>query len=123
MNILRWILLPVFVTIGFFVTGFGSAFLANNLRIWSFPIMGFLVAFVVVTISYLTAPKYKLITGTVVFVIGAIFALKLVGKAWYPENYPRPYERTFIPIICTYVGGILGLLFPTLINKVRKKSA
>lgn len=40
----------------FFICGIGGAFIASFLNVWDIPVAGFLAAFSVVAVAYLSAP-------------------------------------------------------------------
>jgi hypothetical protein len=71
---------------------------------------GFCAAFAVVVVAYLAAPSHKQTASAVAFALGAIVAWHLLEQSFYPENHAaRPYGSTNLPLIATYVGGMLGL--------------
>jgi len=95
----------------FLIGGIGGSFASIILGLWGLPGAGFLAAFSVVCVAYLTAPRSKLAFSIACFVFGAFAAWVLVGTAWYPESYgEKAYEPTSLPLAATCGGGVLGLV-------------
>jgi hypothetical protein len=114
---LRWAL---FVGGSFLVAGAAGGFAAWCLQLWLLPGAGFCAAAAVVVVGYLAAPAFKLPTSGVVFVVGAVAAWIILEPSWLPESYgDRAYQRTHLPVLATYCGGILGLLVTALLGKTR----
>jgi hypothetical protein len=55
-------------------------------------------------------PPDRLAAATVSFTLGAAAAYVLLRHASFPENHPRAYEQTFIPLWVTLSGGVIALL-------------
>lgn len=79
------------------------------------PSDGAFAAFVVVVVGALAARRHRLITSLVIFLFGAYFAWLLVGT-WYPSAtwpdrfLPAGPPRVWSPIVCTWIGGLFGVL-------------
>lgn len=110
-NIQKW-LLSIFAIIGaFFTCGLGGAFLAESLNIWSVPVAGFLAAFSVVTVAYLSAPLNPRAFASAVFVVGASIAFYLLNDEVYPDSYQeRAYLHTWLPYLTTLIGGLVSMV-------------
>mgnify|MGYP003611403621 CR=1 FL=1 len=67
---------------------------------------GALAAFLVVLAGALAAPRKRLLTAVIVFIVGAAFAWAEVGEMYSPTGPARVWS----PIIGTYIGGLLGIL-------------
>jgi hypothetical protein len=102
----RWLWLPWEIAIGFLVSGFAAWALLSNILSWPDPAIGFLVAAAVVVMTYVRAPNHRLLASALSLVLGAIFAYILLRGSTFPENHPRGYEQTFIPLWCTLAGGM-----------------
>lgn len=105
----RWVIVPFVAVTVFVVTaivGFGLCLLFG---LWFEPVIGFMAAFSTVLITSLSAPKFEEWVGVLTYFLGAVAAWYLIGDSFYPENYAQPYEPTNIPIVVTYLGGLLGV--------------
>jgi len=116
--VLRWALAPLLVVCGFIVTGMLGGFVADFVGLWHIPGAGFSAAFAVVVVAYLAAPRYKFVSAITALVLGAIAAWLLLEPSFYPESYGArdAYQPTHLPIIATYIGGLLGLIAVILIR-------
>jgi hypothetical protein len=116
---LRWTLMVVVVIASFVVAGFVGAFVAEALGLWFVPSIGFIAAFAVVLATYLSAPTRKLTSALVAMLVGAVVAWLLAQPSYFPASYGEglAYEPTYLPIVVTYVGGLLGLLVSTLLHR------
>jgi hypothetical protein len=117
--VLRWSLALLAILGGFAVAGVLGGLAADVAGFWHLPGAGFSAAFAVVIVAYLAAPTYKLRTAAVALVLGAIAAWLLLEPSFYPESYGErgAYEPTHLPIIATYIGGLLGLVAAMLIGR------
>ena len=106
----RWLWLPWEVAIGFLVSAFVAWAVLSNLLNWPDPAIGFLAAVAVVVTTYVRAPNHRLLAAAFSFVFGAIAAYILLRGSTFPENHPRAYEQTFIPLWVTLSGGVAALL-------------
>jgi len=106
----RWLWLPWEVGIAFFVSSFVAWALLSNLVNWPTPAIGFLAAAAVVVATYARAPTHRLLAAVCSFALGAIVAYVLLRGATFPENHPRGYEQTSIPLLVTLFGGVVALL-------------
>ncbi len=117
--ILRWALALLLVFCGFVVTGMLGGLIAGFVGLWHLPGAGFSAAFAVVIAAYLAAPSHKLGSAFTALILGAIAAWLLLEPSFYPESYGDrdAYQPTHLPIIATYIGGLLGLLAAVLIGR------
>jgi hypothetical protein len=107
---IRWVLLPFEVVLGFVLSGIAIGLLVDQLHVWFEPVVGFLVAIVVVVTAYVRAPARPILAALVSYVLGAAVAYALLRSSYYPENTSRAYEPTLIPLWATLVGGAVALL-------------
>ncbi len=114
-----FIISAVIVIITFVVSAVGAGLLADLIGIWKKPVIGASAAFFVVLSGYVTAPCYKRIAASIWLIVGAISAWVLAGNSYYPEDYTQAYEITLIPLIATYLSGILALLICMVWHKKR----
>jgi hypothetical protein len=73
-------------------------------------VLGGVAAFGTVVAAAATAPSAKRRTALVVFAVGAGVAWFLLNPWWFPESHPRAYQRSHLPLVGTYIGGVLGLV-------------
>lgn len=99
----------VIVILTFLVSAISAAFLADFVGIWKKPIIGAMAAFCVVISGYVTSPSHKRAAAVVWLIVGAITAWFLAGDSYYPEDYKHAYQLTFMPIVATYLSGLLAL--------------
>lgn len=72
---------------------------------------GFCAAFSVVSTAYLSVPKFRNESCTIVFVVGTFAAWFILEPSYYPENYQElAYQPSHLPFISTIAGGIFGLI-------------
>lgn len=116
-ELIRWLSTPFVPVMAFLLAALSSGLLADKLGFWHEPVMGFVSAFVVVISAYLTAPDGKDWISLVAFLIGAVVAWFLVGDSFYPENYFRAYEPTYVPLVATYIGGLIGVILCFVLNR------
>ena len=103
---LKWTLAFLAALGGFTAGGIIGSVASDLAGYWYRPGAGFCAALAVVVVAYLAAPTHKLLSATVVLLLGAIAAWIVLEPSWYPESY----APTHAPIIATYVGGALGFL-------------
>jgi hypothetical protein len=117
--VLRWALAVLAVLGGFTVAGILGGLATDFAGFWNLPGAGFSAAFAVVVVAHLAAPSHKLRTATVALVLGAVVAWLLLEPSFYPESYGNrgAYEPTHLPVIATYIGGLLGLVAAALIGR------
>lgn len=110
---LKWLLMLLAVLGGFFTAAIVGALITAHAGFWDLPAAGFCAAFAVVVVTYLAAPYHKMGSATLAFCIGAVVAWFLLEPSFYPEYPARyqdvAYQPTHLPLIATYLGGILGL--------------
>jgi hypothetical protein len=104
----------------FVVAAFGSGTIAGYIGLWKKPIIGAFSAFIVVLVGYKTAPKYKKHAAVLWLLAGAVAAYFLSGDSYYPEDHQHAYQLTYIPLIATYVSGIIAVIFCFWLSKKRK---
>jgi hypothetical protein len=107
---IRWVLLPFEMVLGFVLSGIAIGLLVERLHVWFEPVVGFLVAGVVVVTAYARAPARPLLSAFVTYLIGAAVAYSLLRNSYFPENTLRAYEPTLIPLWVTLGGGVLALV-------------
>lgn len=117
---MRWMLALLAVIGGFFLAGIAGGIVSNVLLdVWSLPGAGFSAAFAVVVVTYLVAPGHKLISASIAFMIGAIIAYVMLEPSFLPESYGDrgAYEPTHLPVIATYLGGVVGLMIVAVLER------
>ena len=100
----------VIVLIIFVVSAVGAGLLAGLADVWKKPIIGSVAAFCVVIAGYVTAPNHKQLASVVWLIVGAISAWLLAGDSYYPEDYEHAYQLTIIPLLATYLSGLVALV-------------
>ncbi len=108
----QWILAVLAVLGAFFVSGIAGSIATDILGFWHIPGAGFFAALAVVVTTYFAAPSRKLLFCFGVFAVGAIAAWVVLEPSWYPDTRrygTLAYEPTHLPVIATYIGGIIGL--------------
>ena len=101
--------------------GFGGLVIASTLKISEIHSSGFFAAFGVVSVAYLSAPKYHIYTSIITFLLGALIA-------WYLLKDTNNYEGgssyflngKYTAFIITIFGGLSSLficLFPFAVKK------
>ncbi len=101
----------IIVLVVFVIAAFASGTIAGYIGLWKKPIIGACSAFIVVLVGYKTAPKYKKHAAVLWLLSGAIAAFFLSGDSYYPENHQYAYQLTYIPLIATYISGIIAVIF------------
>jgi len=109
---LKWTMAFLAVAGAFLIAGIAGGLAADSLGFWSTLGAGFAAAFAVVLVAYFSAPAHKLSVAIAAFVVGAIVAWSLLEPSFYPESYRErgAYQLTHLPVLATYLGGLLGLL-------------
>jgi hypothetical protein len=117
--VLRWALALLAIFGGFTAAGLLGGLASDFAGFWQLPGAGFSASFGVVVVAYLAAPAHKLHTAIVALILGAVAAWLLLEPSFYPESYGArgAYEPTHVPIVATYVGGLLGLVVAALISR------
>ncbi|WP_232227685.1 hypothetical protein, partial [Aerolutibacter daejeonensis] len=117
--VLRWALALLAAFSGFAVAGIVGGLAAEFAGFWNLPGAGFSAAFAVVVLAYLAAPSHKLPAAAVALTLGAVVAWLLLEPSFYPESYGDrgAYEPTHLPVVTTYIGGLVGLLASVLIGR------
>ena len=117
--VLRWAMALLAVFGGFAVAGILGGLATDIAGFWHLPGAGFSAAFAVVVVAFLAAPSHKLRTATFALILGAVVAWLPLEPSYYPESYGDrgAYEPTHLPIVATYIGGLLGLLASVLIRR------
>ena len=106
---MKWILAFLSVVGGWLLGGIAGGFAGALAGLWDIPSAGVGAAFVAVVVAYLAAPSRKLLSASVVLVVGAVLAWLALEPSTYPGSYRgHAYEGTHLPIIATYVSAILG---------------
>ena len=117
--ILRWALTLLAVFCSFVIAGIFGGIAAGLSGLCSLPGAGFSAAFSVVVVAYLSAPNHRFRTATVALILGVVVAWLLLEPSFYPESYGEreAYQLTHLPVVATYLGGLLGLLVSALIQR------
>jgi hypothetical protein len=111
MNQVRgFVISAVIVIITFLVSATTAGILADLAGVWKKPFIGASAAFVVVLSGYATAPSHKQIASITWLIVGAIAAWILAANSYYPEDYTQAYQPTLIPLLATYLSGLIALL-------------
>jgi hypothetical protein len=118
---LRWFCLPPALFAIFLFLGLALAFLNSFLRLWFEPAAGFILALVWVLSAHLIAPDRKPIASAMAFGIGTMLAWQFIGDSWYPENHPKAYQPTHLPIMVTIAGGVLGFAGSITMEMMKRK--
>jgi len=113
MSALKQWTLSIFAVLGaFFVAGIAGSLATDLLGFWPLPGAGFSAALAVVVTTYFAVPSRRILFSWGVFVVGAIAAWVLLEPSFYPETRrygALAYQATHLPVIATYVGGVIGL--------------
>jgi hypothetical protein len=111
--------LAVLATLGaFFFAGIAGALATNAVGFWEIPGAGFCAALAVVVTAYLAAPTHGFLCALCTLAIGMVVAWLLLEPSFYPESYrARAYEPTHVPVIATYLGGVIGLLAAAVLRR------
>lgn len=117
----RWLPLPFLIPIAFFVGSLAGAIVAGTFRAWDLPTIGFCAAIAVVFTGHHTAPTHRFGVSVVLLLIGGVAAYLLVGRSCYPEGYEKAYEPTYIPLLTTLFGGLLGVTYSFLRTRGEKE--
>lgn len=118
--ILKWTLAALGVFAAFIAGYLVGVFVDGYLHYWGLPWSGFCAAFSIVLASYLAAPSHKRAAARIILIIGAGAAWYLLEPSWYPEYYGnKAYQPTHLPLLATYIGGILGLVIAELFQRGR----
>ncbi len=117
----RWFCLPPAVFAVFMFLGLALQFLNTFAHVWFEPAGGFILALVWVLSAHFIAPDRKPVASAIAFGVGAMFAWKLIGHSYYPENHPQAYQPTHIPILVTIAGGFLGVAVSMTIEMMKRK--
>jgi hypothetical protein len=111
--LMKWSMALLAILGGFFTAGIVGGMTASLAGFWDMPGAGFSAAFAVVLVTYWAAPSRKPLSSALVFCAGALVAWFLLEPSFYPEYPARyrevAYERTRLPLLATWLGGVLGL--------------
>jgi len=110
--LMQWSLAVLAVVGAFFLAGITGSLATDVLGFWNIPGAGFLAALAVVVAAYLAAPRRNALFACGTFVVGAIAAWVLLEPSSYPDSQHYgdiAYQPTHLPVVTTYVGGIIGL--------------
>jgi hypothetical protein len=67
------------------------------------------IAFVV--LGAWMAPRYRAAVAAVLYGIGAALAGFVLDPWWFPEGHPRAYQTSYVPLVMTLAGGLVGVFF------------
>jgi len=65
-------------------------------------------AILVVYYSYFMAPQYNDKSAVLGFMVGSVLAYYSVNT-WYPECHEQAYQRAYLPLVVTYISGLVTL--------------
>ena len=120
----KWLLSALAIIGAFSICGIGGAYLAHLAGLWNTPIAGFMAAFSVVSVAYLSAPKRPEKYALTVFVLGVVTAYLVLNDVEYPEAYGElAYQTSLLPFISTVGGGLFALAIIILPQKKRIENA
>lgn len=54
------------------------------------------------------APRRRAAVAVLLYVAGACLAWVALRNWYFPEGYPRAYQRSRVPLVLTLIGGLLG---------------
>ena len=111
MKYFKWPLFVIGLLTIMIATPIIVTFILKGILCWKEPIAGPITAITVVFYSYLLAPKYRAICAVAAFLVGALFSYTIPDMSWYPECHELAYQRTYIPLLVTYIAGIIALGF------------
>ena len=111
----------VIVVVTFVVSAIAAGLFADLIGVWKKPIIGSVAAFCVVVSAYVSAPNHKQIAAIVWLIAGAIAAWILAGNSYYPEDFKPGEQPTFIPLILTYLSGLVALFICMVWHKKHNK--
>lgn len=116
---LRWIFTVAVVLLSFVLAGFFGGLVSHLTGLWLLPCVGFCVAFAVIVVASLAAPAYKPRSALITLAVGAIAAWMVLEPSFYPTSYgpERAYQPTHLPIVATYLGGLLGFVVGALLSR------
>ena len=117
--LLRWALALLAVLGGFFLAGISGSIAADLAGFWHLLGAGFSAAVAVVVVAYLAAPNHKMLSSIIALLLGAAAAWFVLEPSFYPESYGErgAYQPTHLPIIVTYLGGVLGLVIAAALHR------
>jgi len=106
-----WTISALAVSGAFFLCGFGGAAIADMFDIWPLPVSGFSAAFAVVSLTYLSVPKFQNQITISIFIVGCLISSWLLTSFYYPgtQNHLR-IKQEHIPLAATILGGAIALL-------------
>ncbi len=118
-SIQSWAIFFFAISVAFVLCGFGGLVIASILKISEIHSSGFFAAFGVVSMAYLSAPKYPIHSSVIVFLLGALLAWYLLKDT---NNYEASHflNEKYTPFLITILGGLSSLfvcLFPFLAKK------
>ena len=111
----------VIVIITFIVSATTAGILADLAGVWKKPFIGASAAFFVVLCGYITAPSHKQLASITWLIVGAITGWVLAGNSYYPEDYQQAYQPTLIPMVATYLSGLVALVICLVWHKQHNK--
>ncbi len=117
---LRWFCMPPLVFVLFIGAGVITSFVSSAIGLWDYPCVGATCAFVWVLSAYAIVPEKKLIVAIAAFLGGAILAYGPLEPAWWPEGFSQPYQPTHLPLVATYVSGLIAVVIAATMEKRKK---
>jgi len=113
----KWLQFIIGLLVAIFATPILLTSIVKEFICWKEPIVGSISAIVVVSYCYLKAPNYKLICSAFSFLLGAVIAYFAPYMLTYPECHKLAYQSTYIPLMFTYLSGLIVLIFCLYISK------
>ena len=111
MKYFKWPLFAIGLLVTIVATPIIVTFMLKGFLCWKETIAGPITAIVIVFYSYLLAPKYNAIWSVIGFLLGALVAYAVPEMHSYPECHELAYQRTYIPLVVTYVTGLIALAY------------
>lgn len=119
--VLRWLAVPLSALLGLvgsavvleFVVGpfaYSTGWLAGRPEIAT-GVQGTLVAGSMLTAAWATAPSNRRLILVLTYATGAWMAWWLLRTWHFPEQHPRAYEHSDVPLVMTLAGGLLWAAF------------
>jgi hypothetical protein len=56
------------------------------------------------------APRYRAVVAAVLYALGTRLAYFVLDPWSFPEHHPRSYQESYVPLVLTLIGGLVGVL-------------
>jgi hypothetical protein len=120
MKTTMWILFIVGYIIVTVVAQILSRFIIPDALCWKEPIAGAIAAIIVVLYSFVAAPKLKMYVALAGYLLGVFLVYQILDMRWYPECHVKAYTSTMLPIISTYISGLVTLVVIWVYSKYKR---